>query len=149
MGSPKLDNYHRVRGDRTQFTSGVNVTVDNNPNALRQRLWLETDRVYRLAAERLIKIKTNQQVKVAERDSSDDFSQEPTSAHDGPVYEVKFDKEKWTERVRTLSAAFSKYPELIGSSVYVTAQGDTRYFVNTEGSARSARARFRAGHHLR
>ena len=134
VGSPKLDNYHRVRGERTQFTSGVNLSIDNNANSIRQRLWLETDRVYRLAAERLIKIRTNQQVKVAERDTSDDFSEEAASTHSEPAYEVKFDREKWTERVRKLSAAFAQHSALINSSVYVTAQGDTRYFVNTEGS---------------
>ena len=44
------------------------------PAALQQRIWLETDRVYRASAERLIKIKTNQQVKAADRDKSNDFS---------------------------------------------------------------------------
>ncbi len=134
VGSPKLDNYHRVRGDRVQFTSGVKVTVDDTPNALRQRLWLESDRVYRLAAERLIKIKTNQQVKVAERDSSDDFSQEAPSSHSEPVHNLTFDREKWAVRVRKLSAAFAEHPALIRSGVYVSAQEDTRYFVSSEGS---------------
>src|SRR5690349_5836004 len=27
VGSPKLDNYHRVRGDRAQFTSGAAISV--------------------------------------------------------------------------------------------------------------------------
>ena len=74
VGSPKLDNYHRVRGDRGQFTSGTAVVIEDNPLALKRRLWLDTDRTYRLAAERLIKIRTNSQVKVKEEDPSDDFS---------------------------------------------------------------------------
>lgn len=76
VGTPKLDNYHRVRGERVQFTSGVNISLDDKPGSIRQRLWLETDRIYRTAAERLIKIRTNQQVKVEEGDTSDDFSHE-------------------------------------------------------------------------
>lgn len=134
VGGPKLDNYHRVRGDRVQFSSGTNVTIDDNSNAMRQRLWLETDRVYRAAAERLIKIRTNQQVKVAERDSSDDFSQETPSTHVEPIHNVAFDKAKWADRVRKLSNAFAQYPSLIKSGVYVNAQMDTRYFVSSEGS---------------
>src|SRR5579862_3654214 len=59
VGSPKLDNYHRVRGDRAQFTSGADVSIDDDTPAIRRRIWLETDRAYRAAAERLIKIKTN------------------------------------------------------------------------------------------
>lgn len=134
VGSPKLDNYHRVRGERAQFTSGVNVSIDDNVSAIRQRLWLETDRVYRLAAERLIKIRTNQQVKVAERDSSDDFSKEQPSTYTEPVHRVQFDRQKWEERVRRLSGAFAQHPALLNSSVFVTTQDDTRYFVNSEGS---------------
>ncbi len=74
VGDPKLDNFRRVRGDRVQFTSGAPVPIDDTPGALKQRIWLETDRVYRASADRLIKIKTNQQVKAADRDTSNDFS---------------------------------------------------------------------------
>jgi predicted Zn-dependent protease len=134
VGSPKLDNYHRARGERIQFTSGANISIDDNPNAIRQRVWLETDRVYRAATERFIKIKTNQQVNVAERDASDDFSAEPPASHSEPVYQAKFDQKQWTERVRKLSSAFARYPELLTSNVFVVAEGDTRYFVSSEGS---------------
>jgi TldD protein len=134
VGSPKLDNYHRARGEHVQFTSGASLTIDDNPNAIRQRVWLETDRVYRTAAERLIKIRTNQQVKVAERDTSDDFSEEPPATHTEPIFHAKFDRPQWTERARKLSAEFAKFPELLTSNVFVVAQGDNRYFVNSEGS---------------
>src|SRR5438067_1370989 len=53
VGDPKLDNYRRVRGERIQFTSGASVAIDDSPAALKQRIWLETDRIYRSAAERL------------------------------------------------------------------------------------------------
>ena len=74
VGSPKLDNYHRVRGERAQFTSGALLTFEDQPVSIAHRIWLETDRAYRLAAERLIKIRTNAEVKVADQDSSGDFS---------------------------------------------------------------------------
>jgi predicted Zn-dependent protease len=134
VGTPKLDNYHRARGERIQFTSGASLSIDDNPNALRQRIWLETDRVYRAATERLIKIKTNQQVNVAERDASDDFSSEPPASHFEPVFQVKFDQKQWTERARKLSLSFARYPSLLTSNVFVVGEGDTRYFVSSEGS---------------
>jgi predicted Zn-dependent protease len=134
VGSPKLDNYHRARGERVQFTSGANISIDDNPASIQQRVWLETDRVYRAATERLIKIKTNQQVKVAERDSSDDFSEEKAATHTEPVFQVKFNQKEWTDRVRKLSAAFARHPSLLTSNVYVVGEGDTRYFVSSEGS---------------
>jgi len=35
VGSPKLDNYHRVRGDRGQFTSGAALTYEDNVNSIK------------------------------------------------------------------------------------------------------------------
>src|SRR5689334_8873812 len=81
VGSPKLDNYHRMRGPggAGQFTSGAILTYEDNVNSIKRRLWLDTDRAYRAAAERLIRIKTNAQVRVAAEDDSDDFSAEPAA----------------------------------------------------------------------
>ena len=61
------------------------------PNAIKRRLWLETDRAYRAAAERFIRIKTNTQVKVAAEDDSDDFSTEkpPRSCRRRPEAQVR------------------------------------------------------------
>ena len=123
-----------MRGDRVQFTSGAAVPVDDTPAALRQDLWLETDRVYRASAERLIKIKTNQQVKAADRDTSNDFSSEESYAHFEAPATVAFDSPRWTKNVRELSSDFIKYPDLLSSDVQVSFQSDTRYFANTEGT---------------
>jgi len=49
-------------------------------------MWLETDRAYREAAERLIKIRTNTQVNVTAEDLSDDFSLEPPVVHARTIY---------------------------------------------------------------
>jgi TldD protein len=134
VGSPKLDNYHRVRGDRGQFTSGASIAYEDNVNSIKRRLWLETDRAYRTAAERLIRIKTNTQVQVAEEDNSDDFSTEAPSVDRQAPPKLKFDEAAWSDRIRTLSARFQRYPSVLTSHVTVLCQTDTRYFVNTEGS---------------
>ncbi len=134
VGSPQLDNYHRVRGDRGQFTSGALVSFENVPNSIKRRIWLETDRAYRTAAERLIRIKTNTQVKVAAEDDSADFSSEKPETAQEPLPSLRFDQNAWRERVRKLSARFGNYPNVLTSRVTVTAQTDSRYFVNTEGS---------------
>src|SRR3954447_20993079 len=95
VGTPKLDNYHRVRGDRGQFTSGALVSFEDNVNSIKRRLWLETDRAYRTAAERLIRIKTNTQVKVAEADDSDDFSTEAPAKFSQIPPKLKFTDADW------------------------------------------------------
>ncbi|MGB9456083.1 MAG: metallopeptidase TldD-related protein [Bryobacteraceae bacterium] len=137
VGSPKLDNYHRVRGaggGAPQFTSEAQITYEDNANSIKQRLWEDTDRAYRAAAERLIRIETNTQVKVAEQDSSADFSSAPPQVSLAAPATLKFDVEEWTGRIRKLSARFQNYPSVLTSRVTVTGQAETRYLVNTEGT---------------
>jgi len=137
VGSAKLDNYHRVRGaggGAPRFTSGAQITYEDNANSIEHRLWEETDRAYRAAAERLIRIETNTQVKVAEQDASADFSNAPAQVSVGSPEKLKFDVQDWTDRVRKLSARFQSYPAVLTSRVTVTGQAETRYLVNTEGT---------------
>jgi len=137
VGSPKLDNYHRVRGTgggSEQFTTSAPITYEDSVNSIKHRLWEETDRAYRAAAQRLIRIETNTQVKVAEADTSADFSSAPAEVSLATPAKLKFDIEDWTGRVRKLSAHFAKYPAVLTSRVTVTGQAETRYFVNTEGA---------------
>ncbi|HEY1217586.1 MAG: metallopeptidase TldD-related protein [Bryobacteraceae bacterium] len=137
VGSPKLDNYHRVRGaggGTAQFTSGAQITYEDNPNSIKRRLWEETDRAYRAAAERLIRIQTNTQVKVAEQDASADFSSAPPEVSLAAPVKLHFDPEEWTGRIRKLSERFRNYPDVLTSQVTVSGQAETRYFVNTEGT---------------
>lgn len=134
VGDQKQDNFRRVRGDRIQFTSGTPVSIEDVPGALQPRMWLETDRVYRAAADRLIRIKTNQQVKAADRDQSSDFSSEESYAHTQPAFRAGFETPKWTKLAREWSNDFRAYPNLLSSAVQVSTQADNRSFVNTEGT---------------
>ncbi len=137
VGAPQLDNYHRVSGQggaAAQFTSGAAITYEDSADSIKNRLWFETDRAYRTAAERLLRIKTNTQVRVAQADSSADFSTEqPSTSFQAPP-KLRFDSASWTERLRKLSARFGNYPYVLTSRVAVICQTDTRYFVDTGGS---------------
>ena len=138
IGTPKIDNYHRVRGPNGaasgRFSSGMTLPFEDSFNSVKRLLWLDTDRAYQLAAERLIRIKTNTQVRVAEADDSDDFSIEPAVVSMAPPPKLKFNQDFWRDRVRKLSARFQNYPSVLTSHVTVSAQMETKSFVNTEGS---------------
>jgi len=134
VGSPKLDNYHRIRGEFPRFASGATVSLDDEPNSVKRTLWLETDRVYRAAAQRLIRIRTNQEVKVAEEDNSDDFSVEKPVVARKPVAALTFDREGWSRRVRAWSALYRDFPDVLSSSTAATAQREVKYFVSSEGA---------------
>ena len=134
VGDEKMDNYRRARGEHIQFTSGTPVAIEDVPNALSSRMWLETDRVYRAAADRLVRIKTSQQVKAADRDQSNDFTKEESYAHTEATYRTTFDDAHWKEMVRGWSRDFRGYPDLLSSGVNVSVQADNRYIVNSEGT---------------
>jgi len=134
VGDPKMDNYRRARGERVQFTTVIPVAIDDNAAAIKPRMWLETDRIYRAAVDRLVRIKTNQQVKAADRDQSADFSSEEAYAYTEKPSTVAFDSAKWTALAKTWSQELRKYPDLLNSSVSVSVTSDNRYFTNTEGT---------------
>jgi TldD protein len=83
--------------------SGSQITYEDNVNSIKHRLWEETDRAYRAAAERLIRIETNTQVKVAEQDASADFSSAPPEVSLAAPVKLKFD-------ARNGPAAFASSP---------------------------------------
>jgi predicted Zn-dependent protease len=134
VGSPQLDNYRRLPGDWPRFTSGLSLPLEDNSGAIRQRVWLDTDRAYRLAAERLTKLKTSTQVKLSGDDDSPDFSQEEPSRFTEEPVRLKTDARQWEERARRWSAEIARQPEVLASNLVMMAQRETRYFVNTEGT---------------
>jgi predicted Zn-dependent protease len=134
VGNPQLDNYHVIRGDRPRFASAMALPLEDKPDEIRRRLWLETDRTWRRAAQRLINLKTSTQVKVAAADTSSDFSKEEPSVHVSTAAPLKVPPGDWAERVRTWSAGFSKFPEILTSGVSVQFSRETKYLVNTEGT---------------
>jgi predicted Zn-dependent protease len=113
---------------------GTSLPIEDDPAAIRARIWLATDRSFKNAQERIIKVKTDRAVKVEEEDKSDDFSQEEPSVHIGPVASITFDKDKWTEKLRTYSLRFKEHPFVYESGVSIAAQCSTRYMVSTEGT---------------
>ncbi len=134
VGTPQLDNYRRVRGDLPQFTSGTLVTLDDAPDAIKRKLWLETDRVYRLASQRLLNVKTNQQGQVETKGDAGDFGAAEKVVSFSPVAPLKFKSEEWQAKLRKWSSEFGNKSGILASSISVVAQRDIRTFVSSEGT---------------
>jgi predicted Zn-dependent protease len=134
VGSPALDNYHRLPRDFPQFSLGNAVSLDDNADAIRRRLWLDTESVYRAASQRLTNIKTNTQIKVDAADTSGDFSPVEPSVAYLPVPELKYDAKKWSDRLRKWSAKLGERQEILNSNITFQAQREIKNFVNTEGT---------------
>ncbi|MEO0205840.1 MAG: metallopeptidase TldD-related protein [candidate division WOR-3 bacterium] len=136
IGSYNLDNTHEIRGaeEYDWWSSPVEVPIDNNSDALRLLLWAETDKNFKSAQERYIKILNERQVKVSESDTSPDFSIAPKIVYTGTSDTIGFDGALWKERLRKLSSVFKDYPWIYNSRVTLRANSLSKYLVNTEGT---------------
>jgi predicted Zn-dependent protease len=134
VGTPAFDNYHMAGGQRPRFTSATSISLPDDEDAIRRSVWLATDRVYRGASQRLIRMQADEKLRTAALDSSDDFSKEDPQVYTGDAPKVKFDAAAWAQRLRKLSAEFSKYPGALNSSVQLESRELMQTIVTTEGT---------------
>ncbi len=134
VGTPKFDNYRRVNGQIPNFTSTSTIALDDDPQSIRQAVWLATDRVYRSASQRLIQIQADEKLRAAATDGSDDFSAETPQVFFAQPPKLKFDSSEWATRLRKLSADFTKYPGALNSSISMQTERTMETLVTTEGT---------------
>jgi TldD protein len=139
VGDYDLDSTHTLRSSDFDFSSmigghPVSLPLVDDPLALRTIAWRETDRRYGEAAERLVKIRTQKTLKVADDDPSDDFSREKPVQYLGPPAALTIDVPEWERRIRALSARFRGHDEVLDSGVTLQASSLTRWIVNSEGT---------------
>ena len=134
VGSPALDNTHgqsRMSG----MTSGA-LPLVNDKDAISRVLWELTDREYKRAAPAFLNVKTNTAVRAEEEDKSPDFSKETPVTHTGESVTLpEFDRTAWEGKIRRLSGAFRKYPEIYFASVILQIQDSSEHLVTSEGTA--------------
>lgn len=141
VGNNELDNFHEIResgGFGFYFPGGdrVYLPIENNENAIRQILWLQTDKKYKEATDKYAKVKANIAVKVEEEDKSSDFSIEKAYQYYEPPIEpedIKFDTKKWEEKVKLYSKIFLDDPDILKGDAYIRYKVERKYFVSSEG----------------
>lgn len=135
VGTPKLDSSHSTGSDSSSDDSFREhcVIIDDNPLNLRTNLWLETEKQYRLAAERYGRVVAEQGL-TSDDIACDDFSSEAATLKISSNQTPNFDLDKMEEMVRKLSLEYKPYKEIENSWVRFTVDRYNRYFVNTEGS---------------
>jgi predicted Zn-dependent protease len=139
VGDYSLDNTHPIRdanayGDLSEQFDRQKIPLENDPDALRVALWHETEHKYLNAVQRLQKVKANVQVKVAAEDSSGDFSHEPAETYSEAPAPFSFDTAAWEQKMRNFSAPFAQHKEIIYNNAQVSAEVETRRYVNSDGS---------------
>ncbi len=142
VGSYDMDNTREIRGDQFDFLSGmpsaIPLSLDDNPDAIRQTLWNATNKEYLQASDKFAKVKANVAVKVTSEDTSADFSKNPKFVEyfENPVNpaDYKFDVNLWKEKVKKYSEVFLKDKNIYQGSASVRFYIHRKYFVSTEGA---------------
>ncbi len=135
VGSPQFDSTRRLNGESLAHTTfSTLLPFDGEANAIRQRIWLETDHSYKAAAQRLNRLKTSQQVRAQTADDVGDFSVEEPSKFAGASLAWKLAGDEWANKLRKASAGFAQYTQILSSEMSLTAQRTTKYLVTTEGT---------------
>jgi predicted Zn-dependent protease len=140
VGTPRFDNTHPIRGgmpmfDPDEMYSRASLPTDDDPNAIRRVLWHATDAKYKRAVERLARAKSDAQVRVAAEDSSADFSLEPASKSIAETNAVLPDRRAWETKIRAYTAPFARYDDIYEGNASLSANIETRWYVNSDGSA--------------
>jgi predicted Zn-dependent protease len=140
VGTPRFDNTHTVAGSFAGAFGFFNrfsiamVPLEDDPIAIRRVLWYQTDKMYKRAVEQLATVKTGAQLRVAPEDSSPDFSPEPPARYSEPIADIQVDRAAWEKKIRAYTAPFAKYPDIYEGEAHFSAEGETRWYVNSDGS---------------
>lgn len=135
VGDYKFDNSNYV-GSSFPFGTRYDLErfpLDNNYMVLRRYLWLATDSAYKSAVEALSR-KEAALRNLSVTEQVNDFAHVPPVHVRKPFGKLTIDEKAWTDRVRTLSAIFTQYPDLRTSSVDLDAGDGGYYLVNSEGT---------------
>src|SRR6516164_1453030 len=140
VGDYRLDNTHAIRGAVPDLSGMMNqfsmiaMPIEDDPLAIRNLIWYNTDQKYRTALQQLTKVKTNVRVQAAPEDKSDDFSREPAQKYVEAVAVMQADRHAWEEKIRKYTAPFAAYGNIYEANAEFLADVETRWYVNSDGS---------------
>jgi len=120
--------------DFDRYEPPMFAPIDDDVDAVRATLWLQTDARYKQALAALHKKRGTRVTKMVEDEKMPSFSHEKAArAVDAPVT-LSLDRALWGERLRRISALFKAYPEIFDAQVKLSADHQTRYLLTSEGT---------------
>ena len=117
-----------------RFAGSSPIPVDDDPAAIRNALWFQTDRRYKSAVQQLAGARTNARVAITAEDSSGDYSPAPVTSFSEPIAPLQLDRSAWEKRIRSYTAPFARYGDLYDATAILEAKVETRWYVNREGT---------------
>ena len=141
VGSYELDSSGRdemslFMGPEGQtYFASKDAPLEDEPQALRNALWLVTDEKYKEALSSYFKKKSKGVYRAEEADRAPSFTREPPQRHVDAPKPFAFDRAHWRGEVRRLTGLFREHPAIFDSTVKVTAEKQVRWFTSSEGTA--------------
>jgi hypothetical protein len=135
VGSPEFDNTNSIFSELpggSRFDA-EQLPLDNDELAIRQQLWLATDRAYKNAVQAISRKRAALRNLAQPEQLADFAAAKPAQLALNPGT-FTFDEKLWTNRVRAMSSLFRTYSEVLSSGVDFEAVQSTAYYMNTEGS---------------
>lgn len=136
LGSPAFDNANYVYSD---FYSGTRMDPEQLPmdatyGAVRQILWLATDRAFKTAQEGIGR-KRSALKNITVTENLPDYSMVAPVQSIAPLRHTPTDELAWKTRIVKLSGIFASYPAINSSGLEFQSIQSTTYFANNEGAA--------------
>ncbi len=141
VGSYDLDSSNRddlamfLGPEGQTWSAPREAPLDDDPQALRNALWLLTDEKYKEALSSYFKKKSKGVYRTDDSDRAPSFTREPPQRHVDPARPFTFDRARWRGEVRRLTGLFRGHPDVFEASVKVTGEKQVRWFTSSEGSA--------------
>lgn len=136
VGDYDFDNFANVDGESfrlSEYTADRTVPLEPDLTAIRGTLWLITDEVYKKAVSDFLTKKGGAVYATDEKIAVPSFSREEPQRHRGPTRQLEFDRARWREIVKSVSAEMLEEPQLLDSAMTVDATKIVRYITNSEG----------------
>lgn len=136
VGTPELDSTHPLRGFSAMTGDTrrrVRVPTDDG-YALRHALARELDVRYREAAEHLVVLRANRNVRVEEEASAPDFEPRAPVTATRDVPELVVDRQAWVDRLSAASARADRSADVHDHDLQLQAERVVVHQLDTEGT---------------
>jgi TldD protein len=133
VGNYSLDNSNFVSGFSGIGASYTQLPIDNNYDALRNQIYLETDQAYKAALETISKKRAYLQTRVI-TNRPDDFLKLPTNRILDRPEEFDLSKAKFEELAKAATVVFRDYPDIVSSDLRIQAAISNQYLLNSNGT---------------
>jgi hypothetical protein len=139
VGSYELDNtgsqeLFDFEGADSGYAAGREAPLDDDPQALRNALWLLTDETYKKSLAVFLKKKGKLVYRPDDPDTPPSFSREEPKVSVDPPQAFPFDRSGWEKELREQTQRLASHPDLFDSQMRASVDHEEREFASSEGA---------------